>query len=68
MKYFKYISKSTYKGERIKDNQAERLSKLQNILCQIIEKDDTSKDKIDKFKSNLVKIIKEILDKSQSIK
>ena len=58
MKYYNYIIKPIYKGPRIKDNEAERLSKLQGILSRLIEKGDIDKDKIDKSKDNLAKIIK----------
>ena len=50
--------KVTRRGGRIKDNKVERLSKPQDILSRIIEKDNIDKDKIDKFKDNLAKVMK----------
>ena len=58
MRYYNYMIKAIYKSRQIKDNKAERLYELQNILRQILKQEDIDKNKVDKFKDNLAKIIK----------
>ena len=49
IKLYDYTIKATRKSGRIKYNKAERLSKPQDIFSRIIEEDEISKDKVDKF-------------------
>ena len=67
IKYYNYTIKAIRKGGRVQDNKAERLSKPQDILSRVIKEDDIGKNKIDKFKNNLAKVIKQVFSKSQQV-